>query len=70
MALREALSRVPTAEPKKGKWEDVEEVVYEGNTGENPYTVMEVGYKCSVCGTEVGYLWNFCPNCGARMESE
>ena len=55
-------------ELKSGKWEDVEEVLYEGNTGENPYTVTAVGYKCSECGTEMGTLWSFCPNCGARME--
>lgn len=24
-------------------------------------------YECSVCGEEIGYKFNFCPNCGADM---
>ena len=59
---------LPTIEPKRGKWEDVEEVLEEGITEGTPYTVTAVGYKCSECGTEMGYLWSFCPNCGARMD--
>lgn len=66
--LKERLDTCPLEEQKRGKWEDVEEVLYEGNTGENPYTVTAVGYKCSECGTEMGNLWSFCPNCGARMD--
>lgn len=27
--------------------------------------------ECSVCGFDTGaYTFNFCPNCGAKMESE
>lgn len=25
-------------------------------------------YTCSECGDESEDTWNFCPNCGARME--
>lgn len=69
--LKERLDTCPleeVQEPKRGKWEDVEEVLDEGITDGTPYTVMAVGYKCSECGTEMGYLWSFCPNCGARMD--
>ena len=66
--IYEDINAQPTIEPKRGRWEDVEEVLYEGNTEGTPYTVTAVGYKCSVCGTEMGNLWSFCPNCGAKMD--
>ena len=39
---------------------------------------METIYKCSACkeefvtidGTPADNLWNYCPNCGARMDLE
>ena len=62
------LDTCPLEEQKHGKWEDVEEVLEEGITDGMPYTIMSVGYKCSECGNEMGNLWSFCPNCGARME--
>lgn len=65
---RRVIEELPTIEPKHGKWEDVEEILYEGNTEGTPYTVTAVGYKCSECGTEMGTLWSFCPNCGAKMD--
>ena len=29
-------------------------------------------YECSLCGSEMGTRdgWNYCPNCGARMDKE
>lgn len=42
---------VPTVEPKRGEW-------------------LEIGddwIKCSLCGKEICYDANFCPNCGADM---
>lgn len=47
------------AEPRKGKWE-----AFVNEDG-------ELDLKCSVCGKEQGFYFcyfNFCPNCGARME--
>lgn len=53
-------------EPKIGKW--IEEDVFDG----------DVAYRCSECnelfwiesGTPKDNEYNFCPKCGARMESE
>lgn len=27
-------------------------------------------YKCSNCNTEFFSAWNYCPNCGAKMDEE
>ena len=54
------LSGLPTAE-KKGKW-----VCFANEGG-------ELDLRCSVCGEEQGFFFgyfNYCPNCGARMEEE
>ena len=57
-ALHDALSRVPTAQPKRGKW-------IEKSTGGWRF------YCCSECGyVEWDALTNYCPNCGARMVEE
>lgn len=59
------LEELPPAEQKKGKWVDV--------MTEEWCTFDEC--KCSVCGV-VEYFnkgwkkFSYCPNCGARMESE
>ena len=51
---------IPTADVRpvaRGKW----------------ITVMYHLYECSECGAayqDVGYGFNFCPNCGARMGGE
>lgn len=65
-ALKEALSRVPSAEPerKKGKWIEI------------PDEIFASTYKCSECGEaplsdgEEWVLSNYCPNCGADMRGE
>lgn len=54
--LREALDRVPSAEPvrMKGKWLD--------------YTCMNWhGWHCSECDYETQKKTRYCPNCGAFM---
>lgn len=56
---------LPTAEPRKGR--DV--------SGEVAYYC---DFKCSLCGADIGIVeggvmdggkFNYCPNCGARMET-
>lgn len=59
----------PSAEPKKGRW--VEREVYSDN--KNQWQSA----RCSACNKyhTTPYLYyfdnfNYCPNCGARMEAE
>ena len=65
------LEELPSAQPEreKGKW------IY----GEDEYGID--GYRCDKCGffvpwdyahTFINYIedYNFCPNCGARMEED
>ena len=61
------LRSVPTVEPKKGKWISEKNKSYSGGGC----------WRCSNCG--YGYAWdaffevdsfNYCPNCGARMEGK
>lgn len=49
------IMQLPTIEPKKGKWEVVDE--------EEPRW-----YGCSLCKKMARWPFNYCPNCGARME--
>lgn len=57
-ALADRIDRIPTLK-RKGKW--VKKI------GENGVTTS---LYCNQCGYENGhwYEWNYCPNCGARME--
>lgn len=69
MALSEALDKVPAAdvqEVKRGHWDDERVAFY---------------LKCSECGCcvrafsgevflDYGQEWNYCPNCGAKMDEE
>ena len=48
------LEEVPTAQPKKGKWED------------RSFTGLH-RYRCDQCGGLSYFADNFCPNCGADM---
>lgn len=48
---------------KHGKWEEHEEKLAYGDN----YDVWARGYKCSICGNQMGGKWKFCPNCGAKM---
>lgn len=59
----DAIEAAPTIEPKRGRWEDVEEDEW-------------ICFKCSECGHDaysytgeiLSNEWKFCPYCGARME--
>ena len=61
------LEKLPTIEePKTGHW--IEEDMFDG----------DIAYRCSECdepfclidGTPTDNMYNFCPNCGAKMERE
>ena len=54
-AIIESIPAADVVERKHGKWK----------------TVMYHLYECSECGAayqDVGYGFNYCPNCGAMME--
>lgn len=61
---RACVNAVPPAEPKRGRWISAD-AMFGG-----------VPFYCSECGentldTVMGKpRWNFCPNCGAKMEGE
>ena len=57
----EMIKDAPTIEPqrKTGRWEIYVISMLDGE-----------GCKCSECGFEGVPYWDFCPNCGARMEGE
>jgi hypothetical protein len=61
----EKIENIPSAEPKNGRW-DVEHGVF---MNDGIYGDL---YRCSVCGyrerNPEGF--NYCPNCGAKMEAE
>ena len=61
-------------------WDDVEsaptvdavEVVHGRWIEQEKYTFGTM-YDCSICGTRIldnGHSWNYCPNCGAKMDLE
>ena len=56
-AIRGALNREPSAQPKRGKWANLP---FDG-----PYW-----YRCNQCGGKSYYIYAFCPYCGADMRGE
>lgn len=58
------IGRLPTAEPRKGKWE---------RHYSRPNVYADLFWHCSECGykNDENYApvyHHYCPNCGARME--
>lgn len=51
---------------------DVAPVVHGRWIEQEKYTFGTM-YDCSICGTRIldnGHSWNYCPNCGAKMDLE
>lgn len=49
-----------------GRWIEYMRVVMP-----EPFNKWEQAWKCSECGFDDGFIdYNYCPNCGARMETE
>lgn len=60
------LPPVTPQEPKTGHW-----IEQDGFDGDTYYDCSECGESfCLIDGTPTDNLYNYCPNCGARMESE
>ena len=52
--------KVPVDTVKHGKWEVVS-IRDEG---------YDITYRCSCCkSNDIKHQWNYCPNCGAKLES-
>ena len=58
-----ALSALPSTEPKTGKWIDRSD----GGRILNPWWES---CECDQCGDYGSGAWGFCPSCGARMMSD
>lgn len=59
---RRAIESIPAA--------DVAPVVHGRWIEQEKYT-FGVMYDCSICGDRIldnGHSWNYCPNCGSRMD--
>lgn len=58
------LINLPSAQPKqkKGKWRKV--------SADRYVSSAKYVFVCSECDENVIGDWNYCPNCGARMEEE
>ena len=59
-----AMNDIPTIEPKRGEWAK--------RTHNTLIAQVNFAY-CSECGQPIMHehtrpLWNFCPNCGAKMK--
>ena len=64
MKLMQAISDMPAA--------DVAPVVH-GHWIEKEKYSFGIMYDCSLCDNRIldnGYSWNYCPNCGAKMDEE
>lgn len=68
-SICESIENLPSAEPKRGKWLETEQ----------PMGWIDVRCAtCSECGKDYildeytieDFGWNFCANCGAKMEKE
>ena len=58
-AIEELQDEVKRLEPKLGEWKYI--VYHNGCTPDEDIV-------CSVCGKSGCDNWNYCPNCGAKME--
>lgn len=64
--VNEVINKIPKVEEReKGHWEE-----FEFEYADNEY----VGYRCSECGSQCLTTdferYNYCPECGAKMEGE
>ena len=56
--VRDRIEAIPSADRPQGKWIEVEE----------DWRHQIEFWKCSECDFAVSSMYNYCPNCGARMK--
>lgn len=65
--LQRYVKRAPAADVapvRHGRWIEYTKVIIP-----EPYNKWEQAWKCSECGFDDGFVaYNYCPNCGARMD--
>ena len=72
-SLQRCIEKLPSAQPKRkmGKWVHGREIAKE-MIGDAIVAILYDGWQCSECKCIVEEerepLWNFCPNCGAKMK--
>ena len=57
----EIISAADVAPVRHGRWIEQEKYTF------------GVMYDCSICGDRIldnGHSWNYCPNCGAKMDGD
>lgn len=79
-ALREAESRIMWGASAAAVYESIRDVpaadvapVRHGRWIEQEQYTFGVMYDCSICNNRIldnGHSWNYCPNCGARMDGD
>ena len=62
----EIIPAADVAPVKHGRWIEYTKVIIP-----EPYNKWEQAWKCSECGFDDGFVaYNYCPNCGAKMDGE
>ena len=62
----EIISAADVAPVRHGQWIEYTKVIIP-----EPYNKWEQAWKCSECGFDDGFVaYNYCPNCGAKMDLE
>lgn len=73
VAVETRITDAPSVVPKRGKWILGKEISRE-YIGDVCVGIEYDGWQCSSCKTKVEKPykpnWNYCPNCGAKMEVE
>lgn len=64
-----AIDNAPSANVatvRHGRWIEYTKVIIP-----EPYNKWEQAWKCSECGFDDGFVaYNYCPNCGAKMDGD
>ena len=62
----EIIPAADVAPVRHGQWIEYTKVIIP-----EPYNKWEQAWKCSECGFDDGFVaYNYCPNCGAKMDGD
>ena len=63
-----AFPAVDVQEVKHGEWNRIKQIKHWADT--ETVSTNIAGFYCSLCGMEEKFKYNYCPNCGAKMNGE